>query len=106
MKFRKHLFICTNQRAAGEKKSCGEAHGLELVKSFKRRIKDLGLNVEIRAQRAGCIDACDFGPSMVVYPEGVFYGGVSLDDVEEIIEQHLIRDKPVERLIIQFPPTG
>jgi (2Fe-2S) ferredoxin len=106
MKFRKHLFICTNQRAAGEKKSCGEAHGLELVKSFKRRIKDLGLNVEIRAQRAGCIDACDFGPSMVVYPEGVFYGGVSLDDVEEIIEQHLIRDKPVERLIIQFPTTG
>nr|HMT30987.1 (2Fe-2S) ferredoxin domain-containing protein [Bacteroidia bacterium] len=71
MKYDKHVFICTNQRPPGERQSCGESHGLELVKIFKKLIKDSGLNADIRAQRAGCLDACEFGPSMVVYPEGI-----------------------------------
>lgn len=56
----------------------------------------------MRAQRAGCLDACEHGPSVVVYPEGVFYGGVKPEHVDEIVEQHLIQDRPVERLIIDF----
>ena len=101
MRFKKHVFICTNERADKSKKSCGEAHGLELVALFKKEIKDRSLNVEIRAQRAGCIDACDFGPALVVYPEGVFYGKVSQDDVLEIVESHLVKNTPVERLVIK-----
>jgi (2Fe-2S) ferredoxin len=104
MKFEKHLFICTNQRAAGEKKSCGEEHGLNLVKAFKKIIKDNGLNAEVRAQKAGCLDTCELGPSMVVYPEGVFYGNVQLEDVEEIFKEHLVNNRPVERLKLQFGP--
>ena len=100
MKFKKHVFICTHERPAGAKKSCGEAHGLELVKCFKQALRDKGLNGIIRAQRAGCLDACETGPSVVVYPEGIYYGGVSVGDVDEIVDQHLVLDKPVTRLII------
>lgn len=102
MRFRKHVFICTNQRAPGEKQSCGEEHGLAMVKLFKKLIKEKGLNVNIRAQKTGCLDACEFGPALVVYPEGIFYGGVSISDVQEIVEEHLENDKPVQRLIIDF----
>ena len=102
MKYKKHVFICTNQRAPGEKKSCGEECGLTLVKEFKKRLKDLKLNGTMRVQRAGCLDACEYGPSMVVYPEGIFYGGVTPGDVDEILNEHLLNDRPVERLIIDF----
>jgi (2Fe-2S) ferredoxin len=102
MKYDKHIFICTNQRAPGEKKSCGEACGLELVKEFKRIMKEKGLNGRMRAQRTGCLDACEYGPSLVVYPEGVFYGGVSNKDVAKIIDEHLLNDRIVERLAINF----
>ena len=101
MKFEKHVFICTNQKTGG-KKCCGEAVGLELVAKFKKILKDKNLNIRIRAQRAGCIDACDFGPSLVVYPEGTYYGHLTLDDVEKIIEQHLINGKVVEELELKF----
>jgi (2Fe-2S) ferredoxin len=73
-----------------------------MVKLFKKLIKEKGLNVNIRAQKTGCLDACEFGPSLVVYPEGIFYGGVSISDVQEIVEEHLENDKPVQRLIIDF----
>ena len=102
MKFEKHIFICTNQRTASDRKSCGESTGMELVKQFKKLIKDNHLNVSVRAQRAGCIDACDFGPSIVVYPEGIFYGGVTTDDVLEIFNDHIRNNSPVERLRIKF----
>jgi (2Fe-2S) ferredoxin len=102
MKFKKHIFICTNEREDKSRKCCGEGRGMELVKLFKKNLKDRQMNVDIRAQRAGCIDACDFGPSLVIYPEGVFYGAVTPADVDEIIESHLINQTPVERLVIDF----
>jgi (2Fe-2S) ferredoxin len=102
MKFEKHVFICTNQRAPGEKKSCGEQCGLDLVKEFKRQLKEKNLKGRMRAQRSGCLDACDFGPSIVIYPEGIYYGNVHLSDVTEIVDSHLIRNKVVERLQVDF----
>lgn len=101
MKYKKHVFICTNQKPA-PKRSCGEERGLALVDAFKEGLKNRGLQVEIRAQKTGCLDVCAFGPSLVVYPEGVFYGNVQLSDVEEIIESHLVNDQPVERLKLAF----
>ena len=102
MKYQKHIFICTNERAQGERKSCGNAHGLELVKNFKKLLKEKGLNNVMRAQQTGCLDACEYGPSLVVYPEGVFYGDVRVTDVPTIVEEHLVNDCPVKRLLIDF----
>ena len=103
LKYVKHLFICTNQRPENAPRpSCGEQHGLALVAAFKKAIKDKQLNIPIRAQRAGCLDLCEQGPTVVVYPEGVFYGNVQLEDVEEIVEEHIVNGKPLERLRLKF----
>lgn len=102
MKYKKHIFVCTNQRPEGARVSCGEAHGLALVAAFKKAIKDKGLNAEIRAQKAGCLETCELGPSVVVYPEGVFYGKVQLSDVQEIVDEHVENDRIVERLVMKF----
>ena len=98
----KHIFICANQRAPeAPRKSCGEAHGLEIVDAFKKKLNALNLPIKIRAQRAGCLDICDFGQTVAIYPEGVFYVGVELIDVDEIINEHIINNKPVERLLLK-----
>ena len=96
-----HIFVCTNQRTGTDKLSCGEAHGLELVVEFKKQLKDLKVGLKTRAQRAGCLGICDFGPTIVIYPEGVFYVGVKVEDVKEIIESHIINKIPVKRLILK-----
>ncbi len=101
MKYKKHIFICTNQKDGG-KPCCGEQRGMELVEAFKTLVKNNRLNTVIRAQKAGCFDTCTMGPSVVVYPEGVFYGKVQLSDVEEIFQEHILHDRPVERLKLNF----
>jgi len=101
LKFDKHIFICTNQRAAGSAKPfCGEAHGMEIVDAFKKKLKAKELMIKVRAQRTGCLDVCSYGQTVVVYPEGIFYVGVELSDVDEIITEHIINDRPVKRLIL------
>ena len=99
MKFKKHVFICTNDKDA-PKKCCGSERGMMLVDAMKNSLKERGLQLEIRAQKAGCLDQCAFGPSMVVYPEGIFYGNVQPSDIEEIVESHLVNNIIVERLVI------
>jgi (2Fe-2S) ferredoxin len=99
MIYDKHIFICVNQRAEGApRKSCGEAHGMEIVEAFKKKLKEKNLPIKLRAQKSGCLDICDFGQTLVIYPEGVFYVGVSLNDVDEIIEEHIVNNRVVERL--------
>lgn len=102
MVYEKHIFICVNQRAVGAARpSCGEAHGLELIDTFKKKLKELNLPTKLRAQKAGCLDICDFGPTLVVYPEGIFYVGVQVSDVDEIISEHIVNNRPVERLRLE-----
>lgn len=102
MLYSKHIFICTNQRPKGSRVCCGESHGLALVAAFKKLIKDKGLQVEMRAQRTGCLEACEMGPALVIYPEGVFYSHVQLSDVEEIVTEHLENDRIVSRLVMDL----
>ncbi len=102
MKYKKHIFICTNQRAEGQRKSCGQECGMNLVREFKKQLKDREISFPVRAQQTGCLDACEHGPSLVVYPEGIFYGGVQESDISQIIDEHILNDRPVERLIIDF----
>ncbi len=106
MKYRKtkverHVFVCTNERPAGHPRGCCSEKGSgEIVKKLKEGVKARGMTAQVRAQRAGCLDTCEVGPSMVVYPDGVWYGGVSVDDIDEIIDSHLVEGKPVERIEI------
>jgi (2Fe-2S) ferredoxin len=103
-RYEKHIFICENKRDPEDPRGCCSARGSLLLKEiFKKRIKELGLKSYVRANTAGCLDACEFGPSIVVYPEQIWYGGVKPDDVEEIIQSHIINNKPVERLLIKHP---
>lgn len=99
MKYEKHVFICTNDKDA-PKKCCGSGHGMALVDAFKAALTEKGLQTSIRAQKTGCLDVCGKGPGMVVYPEGVFYGNVQLEDVTEIVENHLVKNEVVDRLRI------
>lgn len=101
MRFDKHIFICTNQKAEG-KACCGEERGMELVRKFREGLTARGLKGNVRAQRAGCLDACDFGPSVVIYPEGTFYGHVTPADVEQILDEHVMNNKIVERLELKW----
>ena len=101
MVFEIHIFVCANQRADNERLSCGEVHGRELVAEFKKQISELKPGFTIRAQSAGCLGICNFGPTVAVYPEGIFYVGVKNEDISEIIQSHIVNKKPVERLLLK-----
>lgn len=101
MRYQNHIFVCTNQKAEG-KTCCGEARGMELVEKFRDAIKEAGLVGKVRAQRAGCLDACKHGPAVVVYPEGTYYGQVGPEDVKRIIEEHVKGGKELADKVISF----
>ncbi|MBP9186284.1 MAG: (2Fe-2S) ferredoxin domain-containing protein [Bacteroidia bacterium] len=101
MRYDKHIFICANQKAEG-KTCCGEARGMELVNKFKEVLREKGLQGKIRAQRSGCLDACSNGPTLVIYPEGTYYGHVTLNDVERIIDGHILNNQTLTDLELTF----
>lgn len=99
--FKHHVFFCTNQRPNGE--ACCADHDAEGVRAYaKSRIKALGLSGQgrVRINNAGCLDRCDEGPVLVVYPEEVWYTYVDRKDIDEIIEEHIQNGRVVERLKI------
>jgi (2Fe-2S) ferredoxin len=97
--FEQHLFVCANQRPSGHPRgSCGVDTGEALQKAFKQAINEQGLGRRVRANKSGCLDQCEHGPTVVVYPQGIWYGGVTLADVAEIVDTHLAGGVPVERL--------
>ena len=99
-KFEKHIFICGNQRPPGAPRPCCDPAGqAELQKSFKEKLAARGLKGRVRANQSGCLDQCEHGPNLVVYPDAVWYSRVTLADVDEIIESHIVGGKPVERLV-------
>jgi len=101
-RFEKHIFVCENKRPDGHSRGCCCDKGSKEIRAlFKRKIAELGLKSKVRANAAGCLDACEFGVTVLVYPEEIWYGGVTLNDVEEIIQRHILNDRPVKRLMIK-----
>ena len=97
--FEHHVFICTNERdESASRPSCLPQGSKKLKGAFKDAIKDAGLKHKVRANESGCLDQCEHGPVVVVYPEAVWYGNVHARDVEEIVREHLVGGNPVERL--------
>ena len=99
--FRQHVFFCVNQREADE--TCCANHGARRVRDYaKQRLKDLGMHREgeVRINMAGCMGRCEEGPVIVIYPEGTWYTYVDEEDVDEIIDEHILNGRVVERLRI------
>jgi (2Fe-2S) ferredoxin len=97
--FERHVFVCGNQRPDGHPRGCCDPTGAEaLHKRFKTAIADRGLQRRVRANRSGCLDQCEHGPTVVVYPEAIWYGGVTAADVDEIVDRHLVGGEVVARL--------
>jgi len=99
--YRRHVFFCCNQRDPPEK-CCANASALDMQSYAKSRIKALGLNGRdnVRINKSGCLDRCEEGPVVVVYPDAVWYTYVDRDDVDEIIDRHVVGGEVVERLKI------
>ena len=99
--YQHHVFFCINQRDEG--RPCCLGQGAQIAQEHaKARIKELGLNGngKIRINKSGCLDRCEEGPVLVIYPEGTWYTYVDKHDIDEIIDEHLINGKTVERLKI------
>lgn len=99
--YRHHVFFCLNQRDDG-RACCADRDAASMQEHAKQRIKSLGENGpgKVRINKAGCLDRCEQGPCVVVYPEAVWYTYVDRDDIDEIIDSHLIGGRVVERLRI------
>jgi len=96
-----HVFVCTNERPAGHPRGCCKAKGSEKLRDYmKARAKELGLK-SVRINSAGCLDRCELGPTMVIYPEGVWYAPKSSADIDEILTTHLIGEGRVKRLMLK-----
>lgn len=88
MYFKYHIFCCTNRREPGHTRgSCAEKGSEELRDYMKRKVKELGIK-DIRVNNAGCLDRCELGPCLVVYPEGIWYSCKTKQDVDEVIQKH------------------
>lgn len=96
---KKHVFVCTQSRPADHPRgSCAAKGSGSVLQEFMQRFEKRQLWGRYAVAGSICLGTCGTGPSVLVYPEGVMYGGVSKDDVTAIIEEHLFGDKPVERL--------
>jgi (2Fe-2S) ferredoxin len=98
--YARHVFFCCNQREGNDRPSCNTKGATQARDYAKARIKALGLAGEgkIRINQSGCLDRCEDGPCIVVYPDGVWYTYVDQADIDEIIEEHLQNGRIVERL--------
>lgn len=99
--YRYHVFFCTNLRTDGS--DCCQRFDAQGMRAYaKQRSKQLGIAGRdgVRINTAGCLDRCQEGPVLVVYPEGVWYTYIDPSDVDEIIEEHLVNGRIVERLRI------
>jgi (2Fe-2S) ferredoxin len=101
---RLHLFVCGNERPAGGKPSCGARGSSAFFAALQREIGARpALWGQVAVTSCGCLGPCFEGPTMVVYPEGVWYVGVHPQDAPEILEAHLAGGRPLERLRYRWP---
>lgn len=100
-RYERHVFVCGNERPAGHPRGCCLAKGSDAVReALRSELARRGLNHRIRINKSGCLDQCEHGITVVVYPEQVWYGFVRPEDVPDIVEQHLVGGRPVERLML------
>ena len=98
-RFERHVFVCHNVRPPdAPRPSCTRDGKSDLHTCLQQLIKQAGLAGRVRINKSGCLDQCEHGPTVVVYPDAVWYGHVRPEDAETIVAEHLIAGRPVERL--------
>ncbi|MBI1215734.1 MAG: (2Fe-2S) ferredoxin domain-containing protein [Alphaproteobacteria bacterium] len=103
--FTHHIFCCSNERPAGHPRGCCKEKGADALRNYmKVRAKEMGLE-GTRVNNAGCLDRCELGPTVVVYPEGVWYSIATREDVDEILEKHIKGGDIVTRLQLKKGQT-
>jgi (2Fe-2S) ferredoxin len=99
--FTSHIFVCCNQRTPGHTRGCCDPEGQgKLRDCFKSELKRRGLGPLVRANQSGCLDQCELGPTVVIYPQAIWYGNVTAADVPRIIEETVIGGRVIEELRI------
>ncbi len=97
--YERHVFVCENRRPDENPKGCCAAKDSVAIRDrLKQLAYEAGLKGRVRINSAGCLDQCAHGATIVVYPEAVWYGHVTLDDVDELFREHVLGGRPVERL--------
>jgi (2Fe-2S) ferredoxin len=96
----KHIFVCTSSRMTGVAKGfCHTKGALEIIQRFTEKLEEENIT-DVMVSNTGCFGICEKGPIVAVYPDNVWYGSVSADDVDEIVESHIMNGKIVEKLEI------
>ncbi|HEU0070143.1 MAG TPA: (2Fe-2S) ferredoxin domain-containing protein [Alphaproteobacteria bacterium] len=99
--YEQHVFLCQNVRPDDHPRGCCSARGsVELLKYMTSQARKLGIK-DARINPSGCLERCEMGPAMVIYPEGAWYTFKTKEDIDEILQSHLIEGKPVKRLLLE-----
>jgi (2Fe-2S) ferredoxin len=100
-KFTHHIFVCCNRRDRGHRRGCCDPDGSEALQSaFKAELKRRDLGPLVRANKSACLDQCELGPTVVIYPQAIWYGGVKLSDVARIVEETIVQGRVLDDLLI------
>jgi (2Fe-2S) ferredoxin len=100
-KFTHHVFVCCNRRAPGNERGCCDPDGCEALRSaLKAEVERKGLVPQVRVNKAGCLDQCELGPTVVIYPDQIWYGKVKIDDVPRIVEETIENGRVLTDLVI------
>lgn len=97
--YRSHVLVCGGT-------GCTSSHSAEIIAEFEKEIAEKGLADEIKVIRTGCFGLCTLGPIVVVYPEGAFYSQIKVEDVPEIVDEHLIKGRIVKHLLYDDTVAG
>ena len=101
-KFTSHIFVCCNCRSSDHPRGSCDQAGYEKHRSaFKAEIAKRGLKPAVRANKAGCLDQCELGPIVVIYPQQIWYGGVTEKDVSRIIQKTVVEGNILDDLLIE-----
>jgi (2Fe-2S) ferredoxin len=99
--FTHHIFVCCNQRPPGSPRGCCDPDGSQQLRNaLKAELKQRGLGPLVRANVSGCLDQCECGPTVVIYPQAIWYGGVKLEDVPRIVEETILGGRILADLVI------
>ena len=99
-KYDKHILVCVNERSEGHPRGCClEYGGMDIRNRFVQLVNQNGLKGKVRANKTGCLDVCEVGPNVVIYPDNIWYTGVTVNDVDEIFNKSVLNNEIVDRLV-------